>query len=235
MMKLKKMQSLPRSPEAGYTIMEGLVAIIMVSFLMSAVAPVIALSVGTRVQARRLELAAQAARSYIDWVRYDPVDRGPNQIGLDFKDVNPPQLGDLVCQDGAYCTTPTPNPAQSNQSNYLFCVDGDGDQECKKDSLSDMLVQGSRNQGITYNASLSPEENKRRGYALGVRVYRADAFQENSLCPSGAGCPDPGTQQSVVTNAIGNRRLPMVEIITEIAPTENSFQNYQDRLKSPTN
>ncbi|NES68106.1 MAG: type II secretion system protein, partial [Okeania sp. SIO2D1] len=65
----KQLQKLQTNINAGYTIMEGLVAMIMVAFLMSAVAPVIALSVGTRVQARRVELATQAARSYIDGLR----------------------------------------------------------------------------------------------------------------------------------------------------------------------
>jgi len=215
MIKLKKLQSLPRSPEAGYTIIEGLVAMIMVSFLMSAIAPVIALSVGTRVQARRLELASQAARNYIDWVRLNPTGNSPNLIAVPLDDAPSPNSGNLQCNDGEICTTPA-----SAMYNDLYCVDGDGDGVCTNSSVTDMVVQGLRS---------ATTINPNQGYALGVRVYRADSFQETSLCP-GTDCPDPGTQQSVVTNAIGNRRLPMVEIITEIAPTENSFQNYRNRL-----
>ena len=47
--------------------MEGLVAMIVVATtLMSAIGSVIALSVGVRIQARRVELATRAAKSYID-------------------------------------------------------------------------------------------------------------------------------------------------------------------------
>ena len=46
--------------------MKGLVAMIMVAALMSAIGSVIALSVGIRIQARRVELATRAAKSYID-------------------------------------------------------------------------------------------------------------------------------------------------------------------------
>src|SRR6476469_3620673 len=52
--------------DSGYTIIESLVAMIVVSVLMIAIAPVMAYSVATRVQARRIELATQAASAYID-------------------------------------------------------------------------------------------------------------------------------------------------------------------------
>ncbi|MFM6395306.1 MAG: prepilin-type cleavage/methylation domain-containing protein, partial [Planktothrix sp.] len=60
------------SSESGYTILEGLMAVVVVAVLVSAIGPVIAFSVGTRAQARRVELATQAARSYIDWVKSPP-------------------------------------------------------------------------------------------------------------------------------------------------------------------
>jgi prepilin-type N-terminal cleavage/methylation domain-containing protein len=41
----------------GFTIIESLVAIVIVGILMTAIAPVIILSVGNRVQARRVEVS----------------------------------------------------------------------------------------------------------------------------------------------------------------------------------
>ncbi len=224
MMKFKTKPNRPQLSEGGYTIIESLVAMIMVSTLMAAIAPIIALSVGTRVQARRVELAAQAARSYIDWVRSDVANNSPNPINGELDDAGSPTSGNLQCNDGEICTIPNPVLFGFND---LYCVDGDGDGECQNDSLTDMVVQGFRDTRNNNNGDISTVND---GYALGIRVYRADAFQETTLCPLGTDCPDPGTQQSAVTNAIGNRRLPMVEMTTEITPTNNSFQNYRDRL-----
>ena len=69
MTKQKQHQNLSQSRDGGYTIIESLVAMIVVSVLMIAIAPVMAFSVATRVQARRMELATQAARAYIDALR----------------------------------------------------------------------------------------------------------------------------------------------------------------------
>ncbi|MDY6805368.1 MAG: hormogonium polysaccharide secretion pseudopilin HpsB [Cyanobacteriota bacterium] len=232
---LKKIKNnSPPSPQGGYTIIEGLVAMIIVGVLMSAVAPVIVFSVGTRVQARRIELGAQAARSYIDAVRSNPAN-GPGRAGQEeLENVAGPDPATIIedCNDGDYCDATT--------NKNLYCVDGDGNGVCKKASLTDMIVQAASWNGAdgfeiidqTTGAASPNEANYGMGYKMLVRVYRADAFQETSLCPStGADCPAAGTQQSAVTNAIGNRRLPVVEMITEIGPTDDSFNNLRDRLE----
>ncbi|MGD1715469.1 hormogonium polysaccharide secretion pseudopilin HpsB [Dapis sp. BLCC M172] len=216
--KIQKLQQI--NPNAGYTIMEGLVAMIMVAFLMSAIAPVIALSVGTRVQARRVELASQAARSYIDGVRSGAIDP-PDPLLQNPDSTVAPSAASPSCEDkdGQYCGT----------NSQLFCIDGGDREGCKISSPTDMIIQAGRFHPTQTDASL--------GYQLLVRVYRADAFQEASLCPGGTDCPDVGTQQSTVTNAIGNRRLPVVEIVPEIAPANSngSFQNICDRIDSVMN
>jgi prepilin-type N-terminal cleavage/methylation domain-containing protein len=52
----QKQHKIYPSRDGGYTIIESLVAMIVVSVLMIAIAPVMAFSVATRVQARRTEL-----------------------------------------------------------------------------------------------------------------------------------------------------------------------------------
>jgi prepilin-type N-terminal cleavage/methylation domain-containing protein len=93
-------QKSKQSRDGGYTIIESLVAMIVVSVLMIAIAPVMAFSVATRVQARRVELATQAARTYIDALRTGAI----KQTDLRFPavdTVNPPaaptSLNDLYC------------------------------------------------------------------------------------------------------------------------------------------
>ena len=59
----------PDPKEAGFTIIESLVAILVVSALLTAIAPVIGISAANRVQAKRIEQAANASRAYLDSLR----------------------------------------------------------------------------------------------------------------------------------------------------------------------
>ncbi|NES72920.1 MAG: prepilin-type N-terminal cleavage/methylation domain-containing protein, partial [Okeania sp. SIO2D1] len=54
MLKNKAKQTNLQESEAGFTIIESLIAIIIVGILMVAIAPVIAFSAATRLQARRV-------------------------------------------------------------------------------------------------------------------------------------------------------------------------------------
>src|SRR6476469_2268895 len=78
MTKQKQQQNLSQSRDGGYTIIESLVAMIVVSVLMIAIAPVMAFSVATRVQARRIEMATQAAKTYIEALRSEALKPGTN-------------------------------------------------------------------------------------------------------------------------------------------------------------
>lgn len=106
------------SSEGGYTLLEGLMAVVVVSVLVSAIGPVVAFSVGTRVQAKRVELATQAARTYIDGVKTGAI------------------------------TAPTPSKTAIEEAavptdiNTFYCVDMDQDSKCTSGSLLDMVVQG---------------------------------------------------------------------------------------------
>ena len=147
MTKRQQQQNLSQSRDGGYTIIESLVAMIVVSVLMIAIAPVMAFSVATRVQARRIELASQAARTYMDALRTGAIR--PNDA-----------------------TSPTGFPVEDSaaptNSTNLFCVDLDGGTPpCNDGSKKDFYVQGVRPTGA------KPTET---GYSLTVRVYRADGF-----------------------------------------------------------
>ena len=170
MIYLKKQQQLP-SNQSGFTIIESLVAIIVVGILMTAIAPTIVLSVATRVQARRVELAADAAQSYIDGVRSGTIEPPelPNKSEAelkkyDFSKYDAPTQGNLNCNANEYCNSPDDN---------LYCIDGDGDGSCSITNSKDMIVQGFR----FSSSSIAAED----GYSLGVRVYRADAFDKTKV------------------------------------------------------
>lgn len=166
----QRQQNVSKSRDGGYTIIESLVAMIVVSVLMIAIAPVMAFSVATRVQARRVELATQAARTYIDALRTGAIKRNDRGFPV-------PAAG---------------NPAAPpTGSNSLYCVDLDETPNCSDTSKKDFYVQGVHPPNV---GNTIPTDT---GYDLTVRVYRADAFssagtiktEQQSVANSGLGDP----------------------------------------------
>lgn len=153
-MKFKPYQILPKPRESGFTIIESLIAIVVVAVLMVAIAPVIVFSTATRVQSRRIELATQAAKTYIEGVRTGAIGAPATGSGV-------PTVGSLTCNANAYCSVP------ATPANNLYCIDGDGG-GCTLGSNKDFIIQAFRN---------NPDATA--GYLLEVRVYRADGFQND--------------------------------------------------------
>ena len=216
-----------KSRQGGFTIIESLVAIVVVSVLLAAIAPVLLLSVATRVQARRIEFATQAAKSYIDGVRTKQIKppAPPATDDTPLKDspvtANP---GSLNCAANSYCTnttgatsTGTP-PAPTN----FYCIDLDGDNTCTNSSTTDMVVQVFRN------------KTSETGYALGVRVYRANAFKSGIIFKASK---DSVKQQQTFTGGTGFSKLqaPLVEMSTDINDTIPSYSDLCNRLQGCSN
>ncbi len=82
---------------------------------------------------------------------------------------------------------------------YCFDLDGDG---CSSTSLKDMIVQAFRSD--TPRGVGSTTDNTDKGYLLGIRVYRADAFSDaNSLVKNS---PDNKRTQAAFTGGLGDRK-----------------------------
>jgi prepilin-type N-terminal cleavage/methylation domain-containing protein len=211
MTKRQQQQNLSQSRDGGYTIIESLVAMVVVAVLMIAIAPVMAFSVATRVQARRVELATQAARTYIDALRTGAIKQGVAGFPI------PAPANDL---------TGAPVPAVGD----TYCVDMDGDTTpapCETRSNKEFRVQGAwLNQDVT--AGNDPTS---KGYQLLVRVYRADSFDGTVNLNQ---TPKTATKQSVVGSGLGDRTMPVVEMSTEIPATgDPSYRSFSNRLKKP--
>ena len=191
MTKQKQHQNLSQSQDGGYTIIESLVAMIVVSVLMIAIAPVMAFSVATRVQARRIELATQAARAYIDALRTGAI-ASPAGQGFPSK-VTTPNVADA--------TAPS-------DPNTLYCVDFDGRNCGSLSTRTNISNKVFFVQGAWQNTS-NPADPTTTGYPLLVRVYRGDAAF-GSLTTG---------QQSVANSGIGDPKAPLVVMQTEIPPT----------------
>ncbi|GDZ93681.1 hypothetical protein PA905_15210 [Planktothrix agardhii CCAP 1459/11A] len=217
--KFLKFQNPPPTSESGYTILEGIMAILMVTVMLTLVGPVIAFSVGTRVQAKRIELASQAAKAYVDSLRAGslppPVDNNLTDTSA-LKDRDKPNEGqanggDLDCNVNGFCKN------NNADSNTLYCVSFDGNNTCSNESLVDMIVQAQ---------ACYPGEptvlNKDEGYHLLVRVYRANAFGKLT---DGF---KAGKSDSSVTNALGDPSKPLTKFTTYIVPdAENAFNSFQ--------
>jgi len=126
----QRQQNVSKSRDGGYTIIESLVAMIVVSVLMIAIAPVMAFSVATRVQARRVELATQAARTYINALRTGAIK--PNdQINRGF---------------------PSDISAAPTDPSKLYCVNLDEKADCE--GSKEFFVQGV----LPQNAGTTPTD-----------------------------------------------------------------------------
>ncbi|MBD2608752.1 type II secretion system protein [Scytonema hofmannii FACHB-248] len=234
----KILASYSKSRQGGFTIIESLVAIVVVSILLSAIAPVIILSVATRVQARRIEFATQAAKSYIDGVRTKKIDPPLATSDSLLKDFPVPiNSGSISCAANSYCTntTGTTSPGTPPSPTNLYCIDFDGvtvppstnatdPPKCQNTSTTDMVVQVFRNKTST------------TGYALGVRVYRANAFKSGITFKASK---DSVKQQQTFTGGtgLGTLQAPLVEMSTDITDTVPSYSDLCKRLQGsdPTN
>ncbi|NET29680.1 hormogonium polysaccharide secretion pseudopilin HpsB [Okeania sp. SIO1I7] len=239
-MKLQKIWNKYRkASESGYTIIEGLVAIIVVATLLSAIGPVIALSVGVRVQARRVELATKAAKSYIDAVNSDAVS-APQFFGDDDEqsDITTALSSCQSTSSAPYCTSPV-----ADKGGNFYCVDGDGDQQCSPDSMTDMIVYAGAILPTDSGGNVIPEyaanlgaaggDPSTIGYQMEVLVYRANGLTSvdkitKILPPTLANNAGLATRYTDGDNNTVER--PLFTTKVDIAPTEDSFKNLCDRL-----
>jgi len=207
--------------DAGFTIMESLIAMVVVSSLMLAISPVLILSASTRVQSRRVELSSQIARSFIDGVRsgrieaedITPVNININQNALSSRNIT-------NSTDG-YLFSSTNMPAPTLPAG-LYCVQSDGTIQPPENNCENRLffIQASR---TSINGS-DPKD----GYRLAVRVYRQDIEFDNPDRPVLANTNTSKNTQAVVGS--GNKQAPLVEIIADIANNNTSFTDLCNRL-----
>ncbi|MGK7924476.1 MAG: hormogonium polysaccharide secretion pseudopilin HpsB [Spirulina sp.] len=237
-MKPKPRLAHPPNAQAGFTIIESLLAIIVVGILIVAIGPVIALSAATRIQARRIEWATQASRTYLDGIQGQtiappPLQPVPATTKKNYTDalnsILPPDVtGGLTCavrtQTGAsptdlgsgYCTTPAPTAQFA-----LYCVDGDNNNACTTDSQRDFLIQA---------AGVSATGNPTQGYLLGIRVYRADGFKGTDPLKK----TDPGAtsvKAKTFAGGLGDRKAPIIETITEVIDSDTTFDDLRSIIK----
>ena len=220
-MKLGKIQlPHPQSSQSGFTIIESLVALIVVALLLAAVSPVIVLATATRLQARRVELATQAARAYIDGVKAGTIPDAAVDPTLQLTAANSASPR-TIATPGAYLLGSV-NPPTSPSGLNCFTKSGNISTVCDSSTPNTtplFYIQAVR------GAVTGSDPDKGQSYRLGVRIYRADAFP-------GAIASNNGTKttQATFTGGLGNRYAPLVEMTTDIVRSEPSYSGYCQRL-----
>ncbi|MEH2146288.1 hormogonium polysaccharide secretion pseudopilin HpsB [Nostoc sp.] len=242
MIKRKLQQEICPAGESGFTIIESLVALLVVAILLTAIAPVIVLATATRVQSRRVELSTQAAKTFIDGIRTGAITAPSTVITLAAPtSAAPRRISDVaavaaVAATGTTAATPaipavtgrpqdylinTTNMAAPTSATGLYCFNKNG-QLNPPDCTSDLFyIQAGR---IVQSTGVND------GYRLGIRVYRADAD-----FPLTASTVDTKNTQTPFTGGLGSRKAPLIEMTTDIGNSTTTFQALCQRLGTATN
>ena len=233
----KKGRSTKSNKESGFTILESLVAAAVVSILIVAIAPMVALSTSARVNARRIDQATQAARSYVDAVRGGVIDttgfpsilikNQPNAQGqYVFEDpitpansVQPPTTTSFPISTICNNPTSTTNNVPSGKVSGI-CVDAGGGGFSINDP-QDLFIQPMR------SGSSTSTELKSQGFWLAVRVYRADALAGSTRLRTGTEASCAGSKTPF--SATASITCPIVTVRSQILPTTNA--NNLDDIK----
>ena len=189
--------------QSGFTLIESLIALLVSAALLTGLAPMVALSVAARVQSRRIDLATQAARTYIDGLRAGVIPP-PSDNSAIFSQTN---LG-----VGAPASKPT-------GTGTCFNPKDPNDTTC---TSSDSFVIQAIRDGYAFPV-VNANDPRTAGYCVAVRVYRADAF--DGMSPNQT---EPA--KSIFTAGTGQKNYPLVVMKTEII-NQTSFDKYQNRFK----
>ncbi|MEH2052338.1 hormogonium polysaccharide secretion pseudopilin HpsB [Nostoc sp.] len=223
--KQQQKQQIHPSNESGFTIIESLVAMLVVTILLAAIAPTIVIATATRVQSKRVELATQAARTFIDGVKTGAVTIPATTTA---------PTGTLA-GNNLLNTTSMPVPQTTTSLTSLYCVTKDTNNslaitnpDCTSNTNKIFYIQAVR---ITATGSTPTDSTglPKDGYRLAIRVYRSDIDVTKTVY---AGLSDSSInkKQNTFTGTLGNTQSPLVEMTTEIGSRNTSFNALCQRL-----
>lgn len=231
-----------RSSTAGFTLIESLVAIVVISITLVAITPPIFWATGTRVQNRRAEQALALAQGEIDRVRAE-IERG----GTPSVDDLPKSIGatdNLKLHPG-----PAPGAAWDKVRSTADNVVPDTERQIpagtarypltsqyipvytSKDGKPDFLIQVFRNDGICdKSGTLIPctAADTPRVFSMMVRVYAGIAAQSSS--------PTLQTEKASLTGSTGTGQSgfrPLAVLSSKVARSVNSKSLEQYRQSVP--
>jgi prepilin-type N-terminal cleavage/methylation domain-containing protein len=234
MIKHKLQQQIIPADESGFTIIESLVAIVIVAILMAAIAPAIVISTATRVQSRRVELATQATKAFIDAIRIGAITGPSTIIARDPANATTTRNVSNSTQAAAYLISSTEMPVPQPSDTNLYCfkvTDGTitttSTTGCRDKPFEQFYIQAAQ---VKVTGSSVND-----GYRLAIRVYRTDIdFSKTITANTGNSNNDKKTQKTF-TGGLGDRQAPLIEMTTDIGNSYTTFQALCRRLGTATN
>ena len=205
----KRRSAMLSQEDLGFSLIESLVAVAVVSILIVSIAPMVALSTSARVNARRIDQATQAARSYIDAVRGGAIDTTNFPAALIN---NVPNVQNQYTFEAIAVPTSAILSLDSTTVRGIK-VDANGNGFSTSDP-QDLFIQPMRS-GSSTSTQLS-----RQGFWLAVRVYRADALAGSALLKKGTE-PECGISKTPFS-ATASITCPIVTMRSQVLPTVGS-------------
>ncbi|MBD2428803.1 type II secretion system protein [Phormidium sp. FACHB-1136] len=194
----KRSPAPPSAPDQGLTLIECLVAIVMVALVAGSIAPVMVISVASRVNSQKAEQALGLAQAEIERTR-SLVEQGV------YATANLPPIGSTassaVKENEDISSVLGPNLSVTNSTNFAFTVPVD----VNGDGTNDFRVQRFRSAGYTPASASTPI-----AFNMGVRVYDISATGTGNL---------PTDVASIgLTSGTGERsQRPLAALYTTIA------------------
>jgi prepilin-type N-terminal cleavage/methylation domain-containing protein len=212
--------TLARSTTQGLTLIECLVAIIMVALISSAIAPALVISVATRVQSQKAEQALTLAQSQIDQIRMLaeqdnlPYVDEPDITKTDGKPTFVPKVAVATLEDGKVESQPGPSAGIPKARKDITSANDTFREELNGNEFA---VQIYRTHDLTSSRTRgSVTATEPVAFALGVRVYDLQAVQT-----SGAGTLSNVPIPLGVVGGSGQRgQRPLAALYTTVALSE---------------
>jgi len=198
---------------AGLTLIESLVAIVVISLAVSSIAPALVIATATRVRAQRGEQALALAQQEIDTVRaivergnYNADDLPSSTTTISSESTPASMVGpDYGTPESAATVYQDLDPTETREVD----IDGDG--------VPDFAVQVYRTPGL-------PPGDTPVAFGMGVRVYNYEATEAQ---PSGT-MPSTPTQLGTTAGISQQGQRPLAALYTTIVRSEDasSFCDY---------
>lgn len=204
-------------PEQGLTILECLIAILVISSVLVMIAPPMLLAVATRVQNQKVEQALQLAQAEIERIRLK-VDSG------NYKNDN----SDLPPQSSAstFSETDTLTECDSDQAKTTLTKGLTIDMN--NDGTTDYVVQTFRDAGKPISATNSQLIT----FQMGVRVYSYGAFKDCNTTPNPSLTKTAPALRMMPAN-ITTSPNPLAVLYARVTrgDLKESYGQYKDALK----
>ncbi|MBD1822608.1 type II secretion system protein [Cyanobacteria bacterium FACHB-DQ100] len=221
--------TIAKQSDAGLTLIESLIAIVVIAITMVSITPPIFWAVASRVQVQRAEQALKLAQGEIDRVRVI-IERGetanlpPSVANLTEADVRNSTSGRFPAAPNTAGTGVISTRACTNVGSIPSAIGTFAQLDTNGDCVGDYLLQTFRSQGFDQNGNRFEGTTGQvlTGFVMGVRVYSAIARDELT---AQRGETQPASLRG--TNGLGNQRNRPLAVLYSTIVRSSESQNLE--------